>query len=363
MTVSAARNHPDSFVSPRDRPSRHMFWIDDRVIDCFAPVMSRYPFGASALAVYIVLARRADREGDSWPRLELIATESGTSERTVQRAIRLLEVLGLVEVALCYEQGSNRQTSNLYTLLTPPDPLPEIDPDPDKWPAPNRRTLLVRGGHRAESMSAARVQRGARDGPGSQAARPAGAGPRPISNLGEAGVVGSTPRQADTPPASHSHPPGVSLTPQEGNTSKDNTVKERSSGRKDREKCDGCQKTASDPSSPSRRLADFPSFVIAEIGLTNRQVWAATLGELARRGEVGRADLESWLRPAALIGREGKGEPGAPGGPAALGLILGAPNAVTRDRIATRLLPAVREALGATIGAPVAVSVVVVGDR
>src|SRR5215216_3962182 len=138
-----------------DRRRRHTFWIDDRVIDCFAPVMSRYPFGAAALAVYIVLARRADREGDSWPRLELIANESGNSERTVQRAIRLLEV------ALCYEQGSNRQTSNLYTLLTPPDLLPAIDPDPDQWPPPNRRTLLVRGGERAESVAAARAQQGA----------------------------------------------------------------------------------------------------------------------------------------------------------------------------------------------------------
>jgi hypothetical protein len=57
--------------------------------------------------------------------------------------------------------------------------------------------------------------------------------------------------------------------------------------------------------------------------------------------------LESWLRPAALIGRDGPT------------LIVGAPNAVTRDRITTRLLPAVRDALGATIGVPVGVSVVV----
>jgi hypothetical protein len=90
------------------------------------------------------------------------------------------------------------------------------------------------------------------------------------------------------------------------------------------------------------------TFTIEEIGLTNRQVWAAALGELARRGDVARTDLESWLRPAALIGRDGPT------------LILGAPNAVTRDRIASRLLPAVRDALGATTGAPVGVSVVVV---
>ena len=36
--------------------------------------------------------------------LELIAAESGASARTVQRALRLLEVLGLVEVTLCYNR-------------------------------------------------------------------------------------------------------------------------------------------------------------------------------------------------------------------------------------------------------------------
>jgi hypothetical protein len=72
---------------------------------------------------------------------------------------------------------------------------------------------------------------------------------------------------------------------------------------------------------------------------------------MARRGDVGRGELESWLRPTALIGRDGPT------------LIIGAPNAVTRDRIATRLLRAVRDALCATIGAPVGVSVVVAGDR
>jgi hypothetical protein len=77
---------------------------------------------------------------------------------------------------------------------------------------------------------------------------------------------------------------------------------------------------------------------------------------VARRGEVGRTELESWLRPAALIGREGVTPPSAGGG---VHLVIGAPNAVSRERIATRLLPAVREALAATIGTLVEVSVVV----
>src|SRR5215213_8771298 len=187
-----------------DRRRRHTFWIDDRVIDCFAPVMSRYPFGAAALAVYIVLARRADRDGHSWPRLELIANESGNSERTVQRAIRLLEVLGLVEVALCYEQGSNRQTSNLYTLLTPPDSLPEIDPDPERWPPPNRSTLLVRDGNRVQAIATIRLQQdapggAASDDPSDVPPRPARSGPQPVLSAGKGNAASGTPRQADGP--------------------------------------------------------------------------------------------------------------------------------------------------------------------
>ena len=112
------------------------------------------------------------------------------------------------------------------------------------------------------------------------------------------------------------------------------------------------------PVGPPRRIARVdeapteprpapPVFVVEEVGLSNRQVWAAALAELAGQGGVSRADLETWLRPAALIGRDGET------------LVVGAPNAVARDRIATRLLPALRQALAATIGAPLAVAVVV----
>src|SRR5215218_488986 len=139
-------------VRTHDQRSRNTFWIDDRVVDEFAPVMGRYPFGATALAVYAVLARRAGRDGDSWPSLGLLAAESGSSTRTVHKALRLLELLGLVRIATCYERGSQRQTSNLYTLLTPPEEPPEIDPDPDKWPPAVRRSVLVNKGSRAESV-------------------------------------------------------------------------------------------------------------------------------------------------------------------------------------------------------------------
>src|SRR5262245_35304023 len=123
---------PPDRVRDRQRHLRHTFWIDDRVVDDFVPVMRRYPFGASALAIYAALARRADGGGVCWPSLALIAAESGTSRSTVKRALRLLELLGLVEIATCLDQGTRRQTSNRYTLLPPPTRLPPIDPDPGR---------------------------------------------------------------------------------------------------------------------------------------------------------------------------------------------------------------------------------------
>jgi hypothetical protein len=307
-----------------DRRRRHTFWIDDRIVDTFGPVMGRYPFGATALAVYAVLARRADRNGDSWPSLDLIAGESGAGRRTVHKALRLLELLGLVEIASCYEQGSQRRTSNLYTLLTPPEEPPEIEPDPEKWPPPGRRTLLVGKGNRGDSVAAARIDQAALTGE-----RPAWAGLVALSETATpVQPVHPPPCSGCTPPMQGLHIPHARAAPLiEGNTSKDNTRKEGTSLTRGNE----------------------TTFTIEEVGLTNRQVWAATLGELARRSDIGQTEVESWLRPAALVGRDGET------------LILGAPNAVSRDRIATRLLPAVRDALAATIGAPVGVAIEVMG--
>jgi hypothetical protein len=317
ITVSVANIHPSPSSRPRERRGHTAFWIDDRVIDQYGPLLEQFPFGADALAVYAVLARRADRDGESWERVRPMAKLAATKERTFQRCIRLLELLGLVAVESCYFEGTNIQTSNRYTLLMPPRQPPNVDPDPARWPPPVRPVVFVSKGANRYQVADARPRQpseATRQCPPSARLSPTGC--RPDTTPG--GLPTPTPRPADTTP-------GVATTPQEGKTPEENTRKESS----------------------AQRENDCASFTIDEIGLSNRQVWAATLSELARRGDVGRAELESWLRPAALIGRDG---------PA---LIIGAPNAVTRDRIATRLLPAVLDALGVTIGAPVEVSVVV----
>jgi hypothetical protein len=280
----------------RDRRTKHTFWIDDRVVDQFGPIFKQYPFGPAVLSVYAILARRADREGESWEKVKPMATLAGMSERTFQRCIRLLELLGLLEVQSCFFENSSVQTSNLYTLLTPPDAPPLVDPDPMNWPLPDRPIVYVTRGasrrHVADSRPGAAT--------GCLFDTPPGVDSTP------------TPRRMDTPRVSIRHP--LEGMPMEGITRKEG--------------------------SPT-------SFVIAEVGLSSRQVWAAALAELARRGDVSAGEIDTWLRPAALIGREGQA------------LILEAPNAVARDRIARRLGPAVRDALARTLGTAVELTVVV----
>jgi hypothetical protein len=143
-------------LQTRERRSRKTFWIDDRVIDQYGPLLERFPIGADALAVYAVLARRADRDGESWERVKPMARLATTKERTFQRCIRLLELLGLVAVESGYFEGTNVQTSNRYTLLTPPQKPPDIDPDPSRWPPPVRSVVFVTNGANRRHVTDAR---------------------------------------------------------------------------------------------------------------------------------------------------------------------------------------------------------------
>lgn len=316
-------------MNTRDRRSRNTFWIDDRIVDEYGPLLEQYPFGADALAVYAVLARRADRDGESWERVKPMARMAATKERTFQRCIRLLELLGLVLVESCYFEGTNVQTSNRYTLLTPPPHPPEVAVDPATWPAPVRPVLFVTRGanrrHVADERRAGRAE--------------------PLSPLTGCRDDTRTGVERTPPPRPPDTPPGVVPTPQEGDTVEGNRRKERFDARQNGQTA--CRPGREDGPGTAGSSHFLPTFVIAEVGLTNRQVWAAALVELARRGDISCGDLEAWLRPAGLIGRDAET------------LVVGAPNAVSRDRIATRLLPAVRDAIGATIGVNLGVAVVV----
>ncbi len=92
-------------------------------------------------------------------------------------------------------------------------------------------------------------------------------------------------------------------------------------------------------------------FMVDECGLPSNQVWAAVLEEVALRGEIGRADIDAWLRTTVLLGR-GEGR----------SLVVGVPHAVAQRRVSRRFLPALLNATAAVIGERLPVEVVVTRD-
>jgi hypothetical protein len=77
----------------RDRREQHWFWIDDAVIDPHATALG--PFG---LALYMVLARHADDNGDGEIRFAQVQEHFGASDQStsVWRARPLLVRRGLI---------------------------------------------------------------------------------------------------------------------------------------------------------------------------------------------------------------------------------------------------------------------------
>lgn len=68
-----------------------------------------------AVAVYLYLADRANREGQCWPAIPTIARELKLSVSTVRRAIRDLRGAGLIITEQRYRKRGGK-SSLLYTL-------------------------------------------------------------------------------------------------------------------------------------------------------------------------------------------------------------------------------------------------------
>lgn len=68
-----------------------------------------------AIAVYVYLADRANKEGQCWPAVPTIAREIKLSETTVRRAVRDLRKAGLLETEQRYRTKGGK-SSLLYTL-------------------------------------------------------------------------------------------------------------------------------------------------------------------------------------------------------------------------------------------------------
>jgi len=110
-----------------DQRTPGWFWLHDRIIDTYGPAL-----GPIGIAVYVCLARHADKAGESFPAKVTIAAEIGASKRAVDEAIKQLANLKLITVTVRkLTIGDN--DSNIYTLLDPPrfiidKPVPSEDP-------------------------------------------------------------------------------------------------------------------------------------------------------------------------------------------------------------------------------------------
>lgn len=88
-------------------------------------------------------------------------------------------------------------------------------------------------------------------------------------------------------------------------------------------------------------------FHIPEIGISSTQFWHTLLAAAESRATFSRAEIETWLRPSRLAGRDGDA------------LVIAASSVVARDRLDARMLPQLRAVAATTFGAPVTFRVVV----
>jgi DNA replication protein len=106
--------------------------------------------GVYGLAVYMTLARYANQNGESFPAVKTIATVCDCSENKVREAIKHLVRLGLLRVEE-RSKDSGGQTSNLYTLLTPP--TRQVKPPPSQDEAPPLHTVNPNKTHSEQDSS------------------------------------------------------------------------------------------------------------------------------------------------------------------------------------------------------------------
>ncbi len=102
---------PSQSHSCADARIQGRFWIEDAVIDRYAPHI-----GAIGVAVYAYLARRADRQGVCFPSYQTVANQLNLSRRTVITYIRLLERHGLLVAAT--RGAAKGRHANAYRLVS-----------------------------------------------------------------------------------------------------------------------------------------------------------------------------------------------------------------------------------------------------
>ncbi|MGN6486082.1 MAG: hypothetical protein ACTHMX_16960 [Thermomicrobiales bacterium] len=90
-------------------------------------------------------------------------------------------------------------------------------------------------------------------------------------------------------------------------------------------------------------LGAIPVFMVEQCGLTNRQLWSMALNDLREGGVIPAADIDAWLRDAALLAMED-------GGDGAVTFLLGVPHVLAQRRVEARFRTAIAATLAMLLG-------------
>jgi hypothetical protein len=114
------------FMTVKDKRGAQFFWVENALIDEWSPKL-----GATAIAVYIVLARHAGTGPQYWMNHKSLARALGIYEFSVERAIETLEGAGLIEVVSRYATSAGHRGALQY-ILNPVPPLVKGEDDDDE---------------------------------------------------------------------------------------------------------------------------------------------------------------------------------------------------------------------------------------
>ena len=123
----------------------------NRAIDC--------DLRGSVKSVLIVLANRANKDGECFPSLSTIARDAGIARSTAQEAIKKLEGLGLIKKRQRKSSRNDGWRSTLYRLSVAPIPkagTPYTEDRPTPIPAagnePKTRTEMEPPSNRGDQV-------------------------------------------------------------------------------------------------------------------------------------------------------------------------------------------------------------------
>ena len=125
-----SQQHSTDILTDARRPG--WFWMDDDIIDRYGRIL-----GATGIAVYAYLARRAAPNGVSFPSYGTIAQDLAISRKTAIIYVKKLEELGLLVVQ---RRNGRGRRSNVYQLVNirgraPLPATPAVSPPPDNLEA------------------------------------------------------------------------------------------------------------------------------------------------------------------------------------------------------------------------------------